>query len=92
MATAIRINQEQIDQILENSKFVFHHRIFGKQCVGVAQLPNGFTIVGGSACVDPKNYDEAIAEDLVEKDIKSKLWGFEGYLLQQSLSTAQGEV
>lgn len=76
------VTQKQIDEILSNSEFKEFHRIFGKQCVVVALLPNGFTIVGESACVDPNNYDETIGYDLALKDIENQLWMLEGYLLQ----------
>lgn len=76
------ITQEQIDNILSSSEFKTFHRIFGKQCVVVALLPNGFTIVGESACVDPNNYDETIGYSLALKDIEKQLWMLEGYLLQ----------
>lgn len=76
------VTQEQIDNILSNSEFEKFHRVFGKQCIVVALLPNGFTIVGESACVDPNNYDETIGYNLAMKDIENQLWMLEGYLLQ----------
>lgn len=76
------VTQKQIDNILSNSEFEVMHRIFGKQCVVVALLPNGFTLVGESACVDPLNYDDDIGYDLALKDIERQLWMLEGYLLQ----------
>lgn len=76
------VTQKQIDDILYNSEFKEFHRIFDKQCIVVALLPNGFTIVGESACVDPNNYDEAIGSELAMKDIERQLWALEGYLLQ----------
>lgn len=72
----------QIHNILNESEFRTFHRIFDKQCVLVAKLPNGFTIVGESACVDPDNYDENIGRDIALKDIEKQLWMLEGYLLQ----------
>ncbi len=76
------VTQAEIDSILSNSKFEVFHRIFDKQCVVVALLPNGFTMVGESACVDPNNYDETIGYNLAIKDIENQLWMLEGYLLQ----------
>ncbi|SHF13641.1 Phage protein (N4 Gp49/phage Sf6 gene 66) family protein [Tissierella praeacuta DSM 18095] len=76
------VTKEQIDEILSKSQFKEFHRIFDKQCVVVALLPNGFTIVGESACVDPNNYDETIGYDLAVRDIEKQLWMLEGYLLQ----------
>ena len=80
-----KVTQEQINNILDNSDYKIFHRVFDKQCVVVALLPNGFTLVGESACVDPNNYDETIGYDLAMKDIEKQLWMLEGYLLQQKM-------
>jgi len=80
-----KVTQEQISGILEHSEIETFHKIFGKQCMVVVKIPNGFTIVGESACVDPANYDEKIGYDLAIKNVESKLWAFEGYLLQEYL-------
>lgn len=85
MAKKNTITQEQIKDILKNSKYEVIHRVFGKVCVVVAQLPNGFTIMADSACVDPENYDEVIGFDIAMEKIENKLWELEGYLLQNSL-------
>ena len=76
------VTQEQIDEILLESECKTFHRVFDKQCVVVLLLPNGFTLVGESACVDPNNYDEDIGFDLAMRDIENQLWMLEGYLLQ----------
>lgn len=76
------VTQLQVSEMLLNSKFEVFHRVFGKQCVLVALLPNGFTIVGESACVDPSNYDNEIGYKLAMEDIEKQLWMLEGYLLQ----------
>ncbi|MEK4152306.1 Gp49 family protein [Carnobacterium sp. FSL E2-0243] len=79
------VTQEKIDTILIGSTFETFHRVFGKQCIVVAELPNGFTIVGESACVDPANYDNKIGFELAIKKIKDRLWELEGYKLQNEL-------
>lgn len=79
------VTKDQIVGILTNSEYKVFHRVFGKQCIVVAQLPNGFTIVGESACVDPANYDEEIGYKLAVERIESKLWELEGYKLQNQL-------
>ena len=76
------VTQEQIDEILLESECKTFHRVFDKQCVVVLLLPNGFTLVGESACVDPNNYDEDIGFNLAMRDIENQLWMLEGYLLQ----------
>ncbi|MFJ7954019.1 Gp49 family protein [Lysinibacillus sp. NPDC096418] len=80
------VTQQQINSIIEQSSFEVFHRVHEKQCLLVAKLPNGFTLVGESACVDPANYDEHIGYDLAVKHIKSRLWELEGYALQNRLS------
>lgn len=85
MGKTIAVTQKQINSILDNSDYKIFHRVFDKQCVVVALLPNGFTLVGESACVDPNNYDETIGYDLAMKDIEKQLWMLEGYLLQQKV-------
>ena len=82
MGESNTVKKMDIDNILDNSEFEVFHRVFAKQCIVVALLPNGFTIVGESACVDPKNYDEGIGYDLALESIRKQLWMLEGYLLQ----------
>ena len=84
---ANKVTKEQIDAILEAAEYQTFHRVFGKQCIVVAKLPNGFTIVGESACVDPTNYDDDIGFKLAVERIRSKVWELEGYALQVALST-----
>lgn len=81
-----KVTPEQIEKIMSESEFMVCHKIFDKQCIVVAKLQNGFTIVGESACVDPANYDNAIGEKLAKDRIREKLWELEGYTLQKKLS------
>lgn len=72
----------QVSEILAAADYKVFHRVFDKQCILVARLENGFTIVGESACVDPSNYDEDIGYSIALERIKEKVWELEGYLLQ----------
>lgn len=81
-----RVTQNQINTILEEAEYEVFHKIFGKQCIVVAKLKNGFTVVGESACIDPNNYDEQIGFDLAKKRIENRLWELEGYALQKCLA------
>lgn len=83
------VTQEQIDSIIDQSSLEVFHRVHEKQCLVVAKLPNGFTVVGEAACVDPNNYDEQIGYDLAVKHIKNRLWELEGYSLQNKLHSNQ---
>ena len=79
------VTQEQVNKILEDSEYEVFHGVFGKQCIVVALLPNGFTLVGESACVDPNNYVDSIGESIAKKRIEEKVWELEGYKLQNEL-------
>lgn len=79
------ITEKHIDDLFNQMEFETFHRVFGKQCLIVAKLPNGFTVVGESACVDPTNYNEQIGAEIALKRIKEKIWELEGYKLQDSL-------
>ncbi|RFA37041.1 hypothetical protein CAI16_02920 [Virgibacillus dokdonensis] len=80
-----KVTKEQIDDIMVHSEYEVFHKIFDKQCVVVAKLPNGFTVIGESACVNPKIYDEEIGENLAKKRIEDRIWELEGYKLQCNL-------
>lgn len=44
-------------------------------------LENGYSVRGESACVDARNFNLEIGQNLAYKDAFSKLWALEGYLL-----------
>lgn len=46
-------------------------------------LENGFSVRGESACVDPRNFDMKIGEQIAHRDAFAKLWQLEGYLLAE---------
>lgn len=83
------VTKRQINEILTNSEYEVFHKIFGKQCIVVAKLPNGFTVVGESACVDPNNYIESIGEEIAKKRIEEKVWELEGYKLQDEIASLE---
>lgn len=79
------VTKEQIDEIMNEAEYEVFHRIFDKQCIVVAKIYNGFTIVGESACVEPSNYVESIGIEIAKKRIEEKLWELEGYKLQNTI-------
>jgi hypothetical protein len=78
------ITQEQITQIMNNSKIEVV-TMGSKTTVVSVTLPNGFVIVDSSSCVDPENYDEQMGKEIVLKRIENKVWELEGYKLQCEL-------
>ena len=53
-----------------------------KTTVAKATLINGFEMVDGSSCVDPKNYDEEIGTKICVERIREKTWMLLGFVLQ----------
>ncbi|HWI68907.1 MAG TPA: Gp49 family protein [Nitrospiraceae bacterium] len=47
-------------------------------------LKNGFSVRGESACVDPRNFNMEIGQQLAYRDAFSKMWQLEGYLLAEN--------
>ena len=78
------MTQERIDEIMENSEFIFQ-TIFDKCTVVACRLPNGYVIVESSACVDPDNYDEEMGVEICSRRIEDKLWELEAYRLQSEM-------
>lgn len=85
-----KITKEQIDEIVKNSKFDVK-KVFGKCTVVSMQLPNGFVLVESSACVDPKNYDRALGEQICKEKLINRVWELEGYRLQNDLNSETDE-
>ena len=46
-------------------------------------MKNGFSIRGESACVDARNFDLQIGEEIAYRDAFRKIWELEGYLLAE---------
>jgi hypothetical protein len=78
------VTKSQIDQILDTADKQ-EHVFWDKELVVSYLLPNGFSIVGRGACVDPANFDIEIGRSVARDDVENQLWKLEGYLLQQTL-------
>lgn len=51
----------------------------------ILRLHNGFTVVGQSACVDPKKFDAGIGRKLALADARAKLWPLLGFRLADDI-------
>ena len=47
----------------------------------ILQLRNGFVVIGKSACVDSRNYNEDIGRQLAREDAVKQVWPFLGFRL-----------
>lgn len=61
-------------------------RLGEKTTVVLDTTITGFDIIGTSACVNPNNYDHAIGEGIARRDIKDKIWGHLGFVLQWAIN------
>lgn len=62
----------------------------GLLTICILVLTNGFTVMGQSACADPKNYNPLIGQKLALTDAKNKIWALMGYELKTELMKAGG--
>ena len=78
---------EQIQSLL-NSAETEEAVFWDKEVVVSYRFPTrgGFTVIGRGACVDPANFDIEIGRQVARKEVESKLWQLEGYLLQIELA------
>ncbi len=51
-------------------------------------MVNGFSAIGYSACVDPKNFDEDKGKSIAYENAFNQLWPLEGYLLKEEMYQA----
>jgi len=80
---APRLCPNDIDEVIVGETFTVLPS--GKCMVCELTLKNGFTVRGESATVSKENFDEEIGHSISRKDARNKIWGFEGYLLQQHI-------
>ena len=76
--TAPRVNVERINSIITKEEY---HVFSGVHTVCCLTLENGFTVIGESACVSPKNFDEELGRKIARDKAREKIWGLEAYLL-----------
>lgn len=61
-------------------------RLGEKTTVVLDTTITGFDTIGTSACVNPNNYDHAIGKGIARRDIKDKIWGHLGFVLQWAIN------
>lgn len=75
------ITQKMIDDMIEKSNISIQ-TVNKKTTIVHCVLPNGFTMVESSSCVDPSNYNEEMGAEICIDKIKNQLWNLLGFLLQ----------
>lgn len=57
----------------------------------VMRMHNGFIIIGKSACVDPKNFDQDLGAKTAQKDAIDQMWPLLGYEMKTAWASEQPE-
>ena len=77
-----RVTPEQIDSLID---LIQYFRPTGTLTICVLTLKNGFNVTGESACVDPRNFNEQIGQDIAYRNARDKIWSLEGYHLASKI-------
>lgn len=76
-----KIPKEHIENLMAHSDYEIWEV---SSCTIVAMtLPNGYTIVESSGCIDPSEYDHDLGVELCKAALERKVWQLEGYLHKQ---------
>ena len=86
-----KIPPEHIDEVIANSKFEDFKSANGPCTVVVMTLPNGYTLVESSGCIDPEEYDHELGVSLCKEALRRRVWQLEGYLGKQKYYEMEGE-
>lgn len=75
-----RVTHEQLDFMIDTADTQYWQP-YDNTLVGIYRFKNGWTIVENASCVDPANYEELIAIQIIRDKVKDQLWKLEGYKL-----------
>lgn len=79
-------NKIQEGDVLNFIKEGYSLRLDEKTTVVCDTTLTGFDTVGIAACVDPQTYDHDMGCGVARRDIKDKIWGHLGFVLQWAIN------
>lgn len=79
-------NKIQEGDVLNFIKEGYSLRLGEKTTVVCDTTLTGFDTVGIAACVDPSTYDHGMGCGVARRDIKDKIWGHLGFVLQWAIN------
>ena len=82
------ISQCDVDNFISKVEAI---KMGDKTTVVQATCKNGFTIIDGSACVDPNNFNMEIGKECCMEHNKDKVWKLLGFLLQSAKNGFKGD-
>lgn len=74
-----KITESDVDRFTVKGQSI---KIGEKTTVVADTTITGFDTVASSACVNPENYSQEIGESMAREEIKNKIWGHLGFVLQ----------
>lgn len=81
--TAPRLTPTQIDEQIKNKEFWRVPNTTTTVCA--LTLQNNFVIIGKSASVSFKNFDQELGEEIAFNDAREQIWQYAGYALRNEL-------
>ena len=81
--TANKVTLEEVQAAIKKVDYTILQD--GRTTIAMLTLDNGFTIRGESSCVDIKNFNQGLGEEIALKDATSKVWAFLGFRLADRL-------
>lgn len=85
-------NKIQEGDVLNFIKEGYSLRLGEKTTVVCDTTLTGFDTVGIAACVDPSTYDHDMGCGVARRDIKDKIWGHLGFVLQWAINGLKGSL
>jgi hypothetical protein len=79
--TAPKITKETIEARIATTSYLVHDEL----TLCIITMVNGFMVVGKSAPASKANFDVEIGKRLAYDDAFRFIWGYEGYLLKETL-------
>lgn len=79
------VTPADIEKAINETKFI----VDGKLTICILTMRNGFKVIGESACVDPRNFDEVKGRTYARENAVEKLWPMMGYALADRLVQAE---
>jgi hypothetical protein len=81
--SAFRITKELIESRIKSTEYIVWPQTTTTLCK--IELDNGFSVIGHSACVDPKNFNKDVGQTIAHTNAFNQLWAHFGFMLSESL-------
>jgi hypothetical protein len=84
---AYYVTEAEVEALLDSAE-VSETVFFEKHLVVCYKLPNGWTLIGEGACIDPTRFSLQVGREVARERAKDQVWKLLGYQKQLALSSA----